>query len=343
MKENSTNSKKKPTNLQTKYKSNESITKSFSSFIVKNFQIISRCIITTVVIVIIYVIYSSMTSQIKNLQNVDVETLKSLFLGEDPAVYYCHRGGKSEFIPSVFTDLHKAMGSQVNFALLNCSQTLPSGKTIWDRFKVKKEWRPSVFVTSPWGLPKQIAPSNMKDLKIFKKTVQDALAARLVEVTSDKTFSRDCSSAASPDNSTCIVVLKGAKFSSSHTAIIENIVKQFPKLKKVEIDSKSHRLSFENTEKLPYDSFAMKIYAIRKGGYYLNMESPANWENIESFVSSSLKLSLDDFSGYGDIKVIAAPSKSFKKRYTPPPPNPTPPEEKENKNFQSETTKVRTF
>jgi len=212
------------------------------------------------------------------------------------------------------------MGSQLNFALLNCSQPLPSGKNIWERFKLKKDWRPSVFVTSPWGKPKQVAPSNMKDMTTFRKYVENAISARAVEVGSDKDFARECSAASAADNETCIVVLKGTKYTSAHVTIEENLVKQFPKIKVVSIDAVKHRLSFEKPEKSPASGFSLKIHAIRKGGYYYSMSGPPGWESVEEFVTQAIALGLDEYKGHGDVKVVAAPSKGFKKRGPPPMP-----------------------
>lgn len=79
------------------------------------------------------------------------------------------------------------------------------------------------------------------------------------------------------------------------------------------------RLDFEALEETPSDAFAIKLYAIRKGGYYLPMTTTPTWENVDSFVSRALKASLDnDYKGHGDIKLVGAPRKSSRVPRSPP-------------------------
>jgi hypothetical protein len=141
-----------------------------------------------------------------------------------------------------------------------------------------------------------------------------------------KDLGKRCSSAASSDTDTCIVILKGSKYTSAHVAVEENLVKQFPKMKIVSIDAVKYRLSFEDTEKSRADSFSMKLHAIRKGGYFLSMHDPPSWENVEAFASRAMSTDLDQYDGHGDIQLVAAPSKGFKKRAAamPPPPSARP-------------------
>jgi hypothetical protein len=67
--------------------------------------------------------------------------------------------------------------NDINFAVLDCNQVLPSSnKTIYDRFKLKKEYRPVFFVTAPWLLkPVQAEPTQMKDVQTFKKFVENTV------------------------------------------------------------------------------------------------------------------------------------------------------------------------
>jgi hypothetical protein len=226
-------------------------------------------------------------------------------------------------VSPVYLELHKQLSSQMTFALLNCSQVLPSGKTIWDRFHLKKDMRPTLFVTSPWSRSKQIPPSNLKDLATLKKYVMNAVSARAAEVSTMKEFSKRCSSAAASDSDTCITILKGTKYTSAHLTIEENLVKQYPKVKVVSIDAVKNRLSFEDAHKYSAENFSIKLHAVRKGGYHLSMHDPPNWENVEAFVSRAIGSELDQYDGHGDIKLVAAPAKGFKKRSSTMPPPPT--------------------
>ena len=84
--------------------------------------------------------------------------------------------------------------------------------------------------------------------------------------------------------------------------------------------SLQYRFSFEDPEKLtPADEFAVRFHAIRKGGFYLSMDesAPITWPNVEKFVESAIATDFDDFDGFGDITIIPAPVKGFKKRQQP--------------------------
>lgn len=294
-----------------------------STFVIKHLRMIVQVFFATVAVIIAYVLYRNLFTGVRDLRNADVDSLKQLLLGEDPAVFYCHRGGKAEVVPPVYLELHKQLGSQMTFALLNCSQMLPSGKTMWDRFHLKKDMRPTLFVTSPWSRSKQIPPSNLKDVATLKKYVMNAVSARAAEVSTMKEFSKRCSSAAASDSDTCITILKGTKYTSAHLNIEENLVKQYPKAKVVSIDAVKHRLSFEDTQKHAAENFSIKLHAVRKGGYYLSMHDPPNWENVEAFVTRAISSKLDQYDGYGDIQLVAAPAKGFKKRTSTMPPSST--------------------
>jgi aminopeptidase-like protein len=59
-----------------------------------------------------------------------------------------------------------------------------------------------------------------------------------------------------------------------------------------------YRLSFEDANKTPADSFSLKLHAIRKGGYYLSMVNPTTWNNVEAFVSQAIDERIGDFAFY---------------------------------------------
>lgn len=117
-----------------------------SSFVLKNLSLIIKLIVLLVAIIFGYVLWSRSSSIIQDLINVDNEVLKNAIFGEMPYLFYCNRGSnKMDSVPAHFTELNSIKGSSINFAVVNCSQMLPSGKTIYERFKLKKEIRPTMF------------------------------------------------------------------------------------------------------------------------------------------------------------------------------------------------------
>ena len=134
----------------------------------------------------------------------------------------------------------------MNFAVLNCSQVLPSGKRISERFRINLNEKPTVFTTVPWGKPKQIGPKNLKDLRNFRESVEKLTTARAARVSTNRDFARECSSAAMNERETCVVMIRGGKFTTNMVKDIEeNLVKQFPKMNVVILNGAKYRLSFE--------------------------------------------------------------------------------------------------
>ena len=272
--------------------------------------------------------YNSSSSAIQNLVNADPEVLKSAFMGDQAYLFYCHRGGKDETVPSTFTELNKLKGSKMGFALLNCSQTLPSGKNLYDRFKLKQEIKPTIFGTVPWGKPTQVAKKELKDVASLKKFVEVTMAPKGVEVYSDKDMMKHCgfsvvNKTAAADvasrGETCLVLVKGTKYNKFNSDLEERIVRANPKIKIVTIDAMKKRLSFEDPESLPASAFEIKVHALRNTTHYMSMVNPLTWDYVSTFISQAVSSPSYSFSGDSKIpiKMIKTGSSAFKNRSAP--------------------------
>lgn len=92
---------------------------------------------------------------ILSLWNVPEEKLRGALMGTDPYVFYCQEGIESP--PSIFTAAHAQRMNTFMFATLNCSQVLPSGKTIYGRYGLKRHSSvPTVFGVAPWAKHQQL-------------------------------------------------------------------------------------------------------------------------------------------------------------------------------------------
>eukprot|EP01036_Dinobryon_divergens_P033469 gene33469-43255_t len=284
---------------------------SFISWILSNIFLLLKVGAVLFAALFAVIIWRKSTSVIKNLVNADAEALKSAIFGDVPHLFYCDRGGigkgvsNSDRIPGIFTDLHAIKGSEMGFATLNCSRVLPSGKSIWDRFKIKKEWRPTIFGTAPWMKPKQAGPNYLKDLASLRKFVEVAMAPRGTDISSDKQLVKFCGfdkNVAEDDSSvtdTCFVLMKGSRFSKAQADLEAKLVRQYPKLKIASIDGTKRRLSFEDYEDLTPDIFSIQLHALRNGTHYLTMQYPATSDYLSTFISRSNGLPLGDFIGDG--------------------------------------------
>lgn len=278
--------------------------------------------------------YQQGGASVQNLVNANAETLKSVLLGEKPFLFYCHRGGKQEAPPVVFTDLNKLKGGKVGFALLNCSQVMPSGKSIQDRFGLKKvSAGPLIFAAAPWMKPKQIPPGQMKDVASLRKYVDAVMAPRALDIVTDKELRSHCGFKNTTRNEhsigdTCIVLLKGRRHKNEkkYLDLEELLIRAYPRVKMVSLDASKRRLSFEDTEALPAENFAIKVHALRNGTHSLSMVNPVTWDNLNTFVAHALGVMLLSYDGEGTVPVqivkTGAASSAFKDRsarFTQPP------------------------
>ena len=297
-----------------------------TKFISQNSKLLLQAAGAAFVIILSLSMYNSSSTAIQNLVNADPEVLKSAFMGDQAYLFYCHRGGKDETVPSTFTELNKLKGSKMGFALLNCSQTLPSGKNLYDRFKLKQEIKPTIFATVPWGKPTQATKKELKDVASIKKFVEVTMAPKGVEVYSDKDMMKHCgfsalnkTAASDVRGETCFVLVKGTKYNKFNSDLEERIVRANPKIKIVTIDAVKKRLSFEDPESLPASTFEIKVHALRNTTHYMSMVNPLTWDYVSTFISQAISSPSYSFSGDSKIpiKMIKTGSSAFKNRSAP--------------------------
>ena len=157
----------------------------------------------------IYVYQSKSSLIVQNLSNVDIDTLKSHVFGDKPHLFYCDRGKsakKPETMPKAFSELQNHYKNEVGFATVNCSQLLPSGISLWEKFKLKREWRPAVFATAPWMRLKQIPVEIVENKKFLQKYIDVDMRAQATATTTDADFIKYCGFGKEGDSSTCFVV-----------------------------------------------------------------------------------------------------------------------------------------
>lgn len=292
------------------------------------------------VIVIAYIWQSRGDTPIEDLSNVSADDLKDAMFGETPYMFYCDRRNapkKPEIIPKSFTTLRTQYKSHMGFALVNCSQILPSGVTLWEKFKLRREWRPAVFVTAPWMRLKQIPVASLVNTKALQKFVDIEMRAQAGLITSDNDFLKQCAFSKQNGSSTCIVLVKGTKYSEAQVEIEEKLVKKYPKVKfgkitgsmstfNFEAPSDSSKKNMKNHDKLSIpkpSEYALRMYAIRDGTHYLLMTYSPTWNYIDTFVTHALNAPTEDFQPFGDSSKtnvtihLNKKSSSFKSRRPP--------------------------
>ena len=300
-------------------------TNKMKELLLANYKVVLQVLAVLVAIFFSHMIWQRGSSGVQNLMNASDDVLKSVLLGEKPYLFYCHRGGKSEAPPPVFHQLHSDKSPAVGFGILNCSQVMPSGKSIRDRFGLKGSI--VMFATAPWIKPKQIPLEKAKTFPLFRAYFNDITAARATEVLSDKDlrtycgFARNFTTDKHSVGDTCVVLLKGNKQRLADNKNLKHLeewlVKAFPRVKMVSLDAEKKRLSFEDAKRLPASEFALKAHALRNGTHFMTMENPMTWDYLHTFVSHAVGTPLFDYEdNEGPVGLVktGATTSSFKDR-----------------------------
>ena len=290
-------------------------------------KIIFQALAVMAAVIFSFIVYQQSSASILNLTDASDETLKSVFTGDKPYIFYCARGqGKDEKVHPIFAELNKAQGTKYGFAMVNCYHKLPSGKTIMDRFALNKKMKPIIFMTAPWfaGRGRQATGGALRDVRSLKKHVETSLAPRAQEVATDKELAKYCgfgkSSFTTDEKSigaSCIAFVKGKRHAKQHVDLEERVIREFPRSRYVAIDANKRRLSFEDAESMPADSFALKVHALRNGTHHMSMVNPVTWDYTSTFVGHAVGTPLYDFEGDASTPVgikKLAPSTSFRDR-----------------------------
>lgn len=271
-----------------------------------------------------FTLYKGNNNAISNLINADDKLLKNAIFGEQPYLFYCDRnvpGGNTagnnhlQGLPGLFTHLNTIKGNDMGFAVVNCSQKLPSGKTLMERFALKSNIKPLIWGNAPWLLkPIQLLPKHMKDVTSMNKYVDELLLSpKSISIKSDKQFHKVCDFEKSTTHDdrditpTCVVMVKGEKY-QQHAKIQSDLerrlILEYPQTRFVMIDGKQHRLSFEDVEEMPYDQFGLKVHAVRNGTHFLSMVNPITWDYLNTFVSNAVSSPLYNFNEHNDDDLV---------------------------------------
>lgn len=276
---------------------NESSNKSMLTYAQNNIQLILGFFIAIIALLLGYSATKMNSSSIQNLLSANSDTIKNALAGNDPYLFYCAKTSRNvkdeDRIPTIFTDLHQARSSKINFATINCSQVLPSGKTIIERFKLKQDIKPTIFGVAPWAKSKQASYESLKDVESMKKFIDISFSPKATLVTSDKDLWKFCgfsknSTRARPIDDTCIVLLKGSRYSKTHIDMESRLVKENPRLNFALVDATKRRLSFENPYEISADLFALKVHAFRNTTHYLSMVNPITDDYLSTFIAHAI-------------------------------------------------------
>lgn len=124
-----------------------------------------------------------------------------------------------------------------SFALMDCEHTLPSGKKIYEKFKLDLKKRPTIFVSGKVGPPKQIGEKHLKTGHMLVKVLKGMLEPHAAKIESNKDFKSKCL-----NKDICALLLKGGPPSNQLKDAFKNLLVEHEDVQFASIDSSNMML-----------------------------------------------------------------------------------------------------
>lgn len=188
-----------------------------------------------------YYVMKGMTNEIPRIDVTDQLALREVFFGEGAAgkdyAVLCHPEAKDGSVglpvSSVFQDSHDDGSAPAEYVLMDCDHVLPdSGKSIYDKFKLNKKKRPTVFVSGKVGPPKQVPEKHLKTGAMLTKLLKHMLEPHAAKIEKTKELKEKCL-----NKEVCGLLLKGGKPEPYVKHAVANLLGKYPKVQFASIDS----------------------------------------------------------------------------------------------------------
>ena len=167
----------------------------------------------------------------------DVNVMQEVFKSGQPWLILCTEPDTP--LPPVFEKAIKILFNKKNeneymdIGVMDCTKTLPSGKSVLARFHLKSSIFPTVFTVANGEKPHQIV--NVDTLYTGKALVKKALGnvkKRHVQVSSTETLKTKCLK-----STYCVLLLRNAKLAVYEKQWMEKLMKEFKKVSFVWMDA----------------------------------------------------------------------------------------------------------
>jgi hypothetical protein len=290
------------------------------TLVLKHWGGIAGACVSLAVAVIAFMVFTQTKVGVVNLMNADAEELKEYLLRR-PSILYCDAGGgKGDTKPQVFTDLQKLIGNEFYFATLNCDQTLPSGKTLYEKYNLNKNTIPTIFGVAPWAPAVQASYSNLKTAPTLRLLFEGKLAPKANIATSTFDLLKACGWAGRQADGgsrlpPCIAVAKGDRYNDDDINALKLAMKKHTKAKYVTFLAKDRRLNVEDAGSYNPKRFGARYYALRNDSYFLAMKKPPTSDNVLNFIANAINIAPEEYSTHSSpnslVKYIADRIKEY--------------------------------
>lgn len=178
---------------------------------------------------ILFQFFKGINSEVIRINVDDEMELREVFFGEGEGKNYavvCHPETAKYPVSSVFQDASRDSSAPAEFRLLDCDHVLSSEKTVYDRFKLDKKKRPTIFVSGKSGPPKQVPAKHVKTGSMLVKALKNLLVPKAEKIETTQDLRSKCL-----DKDVCALLLKGGKVSPNYVKdAMSKLLVEFPKV-----------------------------------------------------------------------------------------------------------------
>ena len=183
------------------------------------------------------VAYYFFYSHVKAISVADAAALKQVFKSGEPWLIECVKPGKG---PSpVFSDAWGSLTSGAKLATLDCNAQLPSGKSTYERFKLRQpNYGPVILVTANTERPQMVPKNVLSSGAAIAKWASSITKAKLYPLSAASQFDGQC-----VRKSWCLVALTATgRLNDAEKKAMKTIVEAERGLRVVKIDASKHNL-----------------------------------------------------------------------------------------------------
>mmetsp|Transcript_10265 Transcript_10265/g.18865 ORF Transcript_10265/g.18865 Transcript_10265/m.18865 type:complete len:444 (-) Transcript_10265:120-1451(-) len=260
------------------------------------------------------------------------EQLQEVFFGGSPWLVLCKDSrkalSKDDTLRETFVEGARLLADtkMAKAGVIDCSATLPSGNTVYERLKLNKTLSPVLFLAQGGDRPTQLNPAVLKKPKLNAKEKKQAAAAPnkeaylgrpiansvkklykarylVTEVNDLKSLQTKCM-----DRKACALMLGYGSLNPASSALARHERKLQPLLRWAYLDVSKFQLSSESELMggKKFNQNAMRLVLFRNGKFktFPYIKSQGNERDMRHFLRDNAKSPLDDFQALQKLPTL---------------------------------------
>lgn len=188
------------------------------------------------VAILAFQFFKGIKSEVLRVNMEDEMELRETLFGEVDGKNYavlCHPEDAKYPVSSVFQEASNDGTAPAEFRLMDCNHVLSSEKTVYDRFKLNKKQRPTIFVSGKVGSPKQVPAKHLKTGSMLVKALKNLLVPKAEKIETTQDLRTKCL-----DKDICGLLLKGGKQSPNYVKdAMSKLLVEYPNVAFAAVDT----------------------------------------------------------------------------------------------------------